>query len=170
MLWDSSTEMWNTFIILVGMFHCRLSLLAFLTSSVILIIRFNVTSWVIGLPHSFRFLHIPFTMEHTPWEASSPSVVKDYPALYGTPVHLPCSQDLPSVKWIQFPPLHPLYLKFILTSSCVPVVFQVLSSLSDFCMLRASPFSLFDSFSDRRWRVHMTKLPIRPVQFSSSFW
>jgi len=73
--------------------------------------------------------------------------------------------SLPIVKWIQFPPLHPLYLRFILTSSCVPVAFQVLSSLSDFCMLGASPFSLFDNFSDRQWRVHMTKLPIRPVVF-----
>jgi hypothetical protein len=66
MFWDSSTEMRNTFIILVGIFHYRLNLFAFLTSSVILVISFNVTAWVIGLAYSFRFLHIPNTMEHSP--------------------------------------------------------------------------------------------------------
>jgi hypothetical protein len=56
----------NAFKILVGMFHCRLNLFAFLTSSVILVISFNVTVWVLGLPRSFRFPHIPNTMEHSP--------------------------------------------------------------------------------------------------------
>ena len=76
--------------------------------------------------------------------------------------------SLPRGKWIQLPPLHHLCLRFILPSSCVHVAFQVLSSLFDFCMLHASPISLFDNLSDRRWRVHITKFPIRPVQFSSS--
>jgi len=174
MLWDSRTEMRNTFIILVGMFHCRLNLFTFF--NVVIYLDHQLQRHVVGNRPS-TFVSIPsYTQYHgghfmrsqqsvsgeglprLVWNSCSFTVFTRAPQ---------CS--LPCVKWIQFPLLHPLYLRFILTSSYVPVAFKVLSSLSDFCMLRASPFSLFDNFSDRR-RVHMTKLSIRPVQFPSWFW
>jgi len=96
--------------------------------------------------------------------------------LYGTQVHLPCPQELLSVLCPQLdefssPPLHPLYLRFILTSSHVHVAFQVLSSFSDFCMLHDSPTSLFDVTDGGEYTLRNSPLGLysflhRPVSSS----